>query len=60
MLKDYTEPDKHGCTDINTVLHVKLPASSHSVLLEVKVNGGTESCATTKSLQGDIFQQPHH
>ena len=39
-----TDSDKHSCTETITDLHIKLPGNCHQDLLEVKLDGHTESC----------------
>ena len=38
------DTDKHGYTEVIIGLHIKLPGKTYRDLLEVKVDGGKESC----------------
>ena len=49
------DTDKCGHTELTTNLHIKLPRKSHRDLLEVKVDGGTESCALSLRVYRRMF-----
>ena len=53
--KIYMDTGKHSHTEMITDLNIKLSAKSHRDLLQVKVDGGAESCGLPLTLTASFM-----